>query len=74
MSSFSDLYDLQTTCRSCLRHSNKLFSLDECPNNISDGQSIVNTQKTIGELMMACTNVEVCIEKTKNKQNQKCIH
>lgn len=59
MSSISDLYDLQTTCRSCLRQKTDLFPLDEYPNDNFVSDLSTENPLTTGELMMACTKVKV---------------
>lgn len=52
-------YDLQKTCRSCLRVSDELIPLDSYPKQLPDDESDMNRSMTTGELMMACANIKV---------------
>lgn len=52
-------YDLQQTCRTCLHQTDNLIPLNKAPqiNGSSDTEPITN--KTTGDMMMECANVEV---------------
>lgn len=59
-------YDLQKICRTCLVYENKLFSLNEAQAQermclLDSGRS--TSSKTLGEMLMECTNVEVSFDR-----------
>lgn len=59
MHTISVKYDLQQTCRSCLRQSDEMISLNEPHEENACTEFTFSIHKTTGEVMMECANVEV---------------
>lgn len=59
MHTISVKYDLQQTCRSCLRQSKEMISLNVPHEENACTEFTFSIHKTTGEVMMECANVEV---------------
>lgn len=55
----SAVYTVQRTCRSCLRDSNEVISLQRPLDGVAGCNSSSIAGKTIAEAMMECANVQV---------------
>lgn len=53
-------YNLETTCRCCLRDLVRLASLNKPVENTHDSRSKVMVQRTIGDVLMEVVNIQVC--------------
>lgn len=59
----SDAYDLERTCRCCLRELTKLVSLNKPNEDFDDSNSRAMEKRTIGDLLMEFANVQVfCLQ------------